>query len=165
MMLNPAKCAFGVGSGKFLGLMVSKRGIEANPDKIKAILDMEAPTSLKEVQKLTGRLAALGRFISKSGEKCLPFFKALKKVKDFIWTDESQKAFEDLKRYMVEPPLLAKPNEEKVLYLYLDVSDKAISMVLVNEEEKIQKPVYYVSKTLHGSELKYSSIEKFRTWQ
>ena len=67
--------------------MVSKRGIEANPDKIKAILDMEAPTSLKEVQKLTGRLAALGRFISKSGEKCLPFFKALKKVKDFIWTD------------------------------------------------------------------------------
>ena len=88
MMLNPAKCAFGFGSGNFLGLMVSKRGIEANPDKIKAILDMEAPNSLKEVQKLTGRLAAIGRFISKSGEKCLPFFKALKKVKDFIWTDE-----------------------------------------------------------------------------
>ena len=161
MMLNPTKCAYGVGSGKFLGLMVSKRGIEANPDKIKAILDMKAPTSLKEVQKLTGRLAALGRFISKSGEKCLPFFKALKKVKDFIWTDESQKAFEDLKRYMAEPPLLAKPNAEKVLYLYLAVFDKAINAVLVKEEEKIQKPVYYVSKTLHGAELNYSAIEKF----
>ena len=141
--------------------MVSKRGIEANPDKIKAILDMEAPNSLKEVQKLTGRLAALGRFISKSGEKCLPFFKALKKVKDFIWTDESQKAFEDLKRYMAEPPLLAKPNADEVLYLYLVVSDKAISAVLVKEEEKIQKHVYYVSKTLHGAELNYSAIEKF----
>ena len=78
MMLNPAKCAFGVRSGKFLGLIVSKRGIEANPDKIGAILDIEAPTSIKDVQKLTRRLAALGRFISKSGEKCLPFFKTLK---------------------------------------------------------------------------------------
>ena len=84
MMLNPAKCAFVVGSGNFLGLMVSKRGIEANPDKMKAILDMEAPTSLKEVQKHTGRLAALGRFMSKSGDFFLPFFKALKRVKNFI---------------------------------------------------------------------------------
>ena len=111
--------------------------IEANPDKIKEILDMEAPTSLKEVQKLTGRLASLGSFISKCGGKCLPFFKALKKVKDFIWTDESQKPFEDLKRYMVEPPLLAKSNADEVLYLYLAVSDKAISALLVKEEEKI----------------------------
>ena len=90
MMLNPAKCAFGVGSGIFLGLMVSKQGIEVNPDKIKAILDMEAPTSIKDVQKLTGRLAALGRFISKSRTECLPFFKALKKVKDFVWTNEKK---------------------------------------------------------------------------
>ena len=75
---------------------------------------MEAPTSLKEVQTLTGKLAALGRFISKYGEKCLPFFKAFKKVKDFIYSDERQKVFEDLKRYMTEPPLLAKPNAEEV---------------------------------------------------
>ena len=161
MMLNPTKCAFDVGSGKCLGQMVSKRGIESNPDKIKAILDMEAPTSLKEVQKLTRRLVALGRFISKSEEKCLPFFKALKKVKDFILTNESQKAFEDLKKYMAEPPLLEKPNADEILYLYLAVSNKAISAVLVKEEEKIQKPVYYVSKTLHGAELNYSAIEKF----
>ena len=93
MLLNPAKCAFGVGSGNVLGLMDSKLCIKANPDKIRAILDMEALTSLKDVQKLTGRLAALGRFISKSGEKCLPFFKAIKKVKEFIWIEESQRAF------------------------------------------------------------------------
>ena len=110
MMLNPTKCAFGVSSEKFLGLMVSERGIEANPDKIRAILDMETPTSIKDVQKLTGRLAALGRFISKSGEKCLPFFKTLKKAKEFTWNKESQKAFKDLKQYMVTPPFLAKPS-------------------------------------------------------
>ena len=84
MMLNPAKCAFGDCSGKFLDLMVSKRGIEANPDKIRAILNMEAPTSIKDVQKFTGRLTALGRFISKSGKKCLPFFKTLKMAKELL---------------------------------------------------------------------------------
>ncbi|XP_074377385.1 uncharacterized protein LOC141718913 [Apium graveolens] len=89
--------------------MVSKRGIEVNLDKIKAILDMEPPRSIKDVQKLTGRVVALGQFISKSGDKCLPFFKALKKVKDFEWTDEIQEAFKDLKKYMVQAPLLAKP--------------------------------------------------------
>ncbi|XP_074373823.1 putative mitochondrial protein AtMg00860 [Apium graveolens] len=132
-MLNPAKCAFGVGSGNFLGHMVSKRGIEANPDKIKAILDMEPPRSIKDIQKLTGRVAALGRFISKSGNKCLPFFKTLKKV-DFEWKTESQEAFEQLKKYMAEAPLLAKPSPEDILYLYLTVSEQAVSAVLVKEE-------------------------------
>ena len=85
----------------FLGLMISKRGIEANPDKIKAILDMEPPHSIKDVQKLTGIVAALGRFISKSGDRCLPFFQTLKKVKNFEWTQESQGAFEKLKKIHV----------------------------------------------------------------
>ena len=149
MMLNPAKCAFGVGSGKFLGIMVSKRGIEANPDKIKAILDMEPPKSVRDVQKLTGRIAALGRFVSKSGDKCLPFFKALKKVKNFEWTDESQVAFEHLKKYMAEPPLLSKPVEGETLYVYLAVSEQALSAVLVREESKVQKPVYYAVSYTH----------------
>ncbi|KAL8108705.1 hypothetical protein AgCh_008657 [Apium graveolens] len=161
MMLNPTKCAFGVGSGKFLGLMVSKRGIEANPDKIKAILDMEPPKTVKDVQKLTGRVAALGRFISKSGDKCLSFFKSLKNIKDFVWSEENQKAFEELKKYMGQAPLLAKPVLSEVLFLYLAVSESALSAVLVKEELKVQKPVYYVSKILHGAELNYSTIEKF----
>ncbi|KAL8091611.1 hypothetical protein AgCh_034024 [Apium graveolens] len=161
MMLNPTKCAFGVGSGQFLGLMVSKRGIEANPDKIKAILDMEPPKTVKDVQKLTGRVAALGRFISKSGDKCLSFFKSLKNIKDFVWNEENQKAFEELKKYMAQAPLLAKPSLNEVLFLYLAVSESALSAVLVKEELKVQKPVYYVSKILHGAELNYSTIEKF----
>ncbi|XP_074361209.1 putative mitochondrial protein AtMg00860 [Apium graveolens] len=140
MTLNPPKCTFRVGLGKFLGLMVSKRGMEVNPGKIKAILDMEPPRSIKDVQKLTGRVTALGRFISKSGDKCLPFFKDLKKVKDFKWTDESQMAFEELKKYMVQAPLLAKPVLSETLYLYLAISENVLSVVLVKSRLKSKKP-------------------------
>ena len=104
MKLNPSKCAFGVSSGKFLGFMVSQRGIEANPDKIQAILDMEPPKNIKEVQSLTGRVAAFNRFVLKATDKCLPFFKVLRKA--FEWTDECQKAFQDLKDYLTRAPLL-----------------------------------------------------------
>ena len=85
MKLNPSKCAFRVASGKFLGFMVSHRGIEANPEKIKAILDMKPPQNIKEVQSLTGRVVAFNRFVSKATDKCLPFFRVLKKA--FEWTD------------------------------------------------------------------------------
>ena len=91
MKLNPNKCAFGVSSRKFLGLMVSHRGIEANPDKIQAILNMKPPQNIKEVQSLTRRVAALNRLVSKATDKCLPLFKVLKKA--FEWTNECQRAF------------------------------------------------------------------------
>ena len=83
MKLNPSKCAFGVSTGKFLGFIVNNRGIEANPDKIKALLDMPSPSSIKEVQLLTGRIAALSRFVSRASDKCQPFFQVLKKA--FQW--------------------------------------------------------------------------------
>ena len=86
MRLNPSKCAFGVSSGKFLGFMVSHRGIEAKSDKIQAILNMKPPQNVKEVQSLTGRVTTLNRFVSKATDKCLPFFKVFKKA--FEWTDE-----------------------------------------------------------------------------
>ena len=91
MKLNPSKCAFGVSSGKFLGFMVSHRGIEANPNKIQVILNMGPLRNIKEVQSLTERVSALNRFVSKAIDKCLPFFKVLKK--SFKWTDKCQKAF------------------------------------------------------------------------
>ena len=80
MRLNPSKCAFGVSFGKFLGFMVSHRGIEANPNNIQAIQNMEPPRNIKEVQSLTERVATLNRFVSKATDKCLPFFKVLKKA-------------------------------------------------------------------------------------
>ncbi|KAL0410840.1 UNVERIFIED_CONTAM: Retrovirus-related Pol polyprotein from transposon opus [Sesamum latifolium] len=83
LKLNPGKCAFGVQGGRFLGFMVTQIGIEANPSKIKAILDMKTPSSINKVQRLTWRIAALSRFISKSVEKSLLFFKVLRKVKNF----------------------------------------------------------------------------------
>jgi hypothetical protein len=87
--LNPKKCVFGVPAGKLLGLFVSHRGIEANPEKIEAIMRMEAPRSQKKVQRLTGCMSALSRFISRLGEKGMPFYKLLKKVDKFQWTTEA----------------------------------------------------------------------------
>uniref|UniRef100_A0A2N9F9R7 Uncharacterized protein n=1 Tax=Fagus sylvatica TaxID=28930 RepID=A0A2N9F9R7_FAGSY len=158
MKLNPSKCAFGVYSGKFLGFMVSQRGIEANPDKIKAILEMQPPKNTKEVQRLTGRIAALNRFMSRSTDKCLPFFKTLKKA--FEWTDECQQAFEELKKYLTEPPLLSPSKQGEELYLYLAVSPTAVSSALIREEERRQLPVYYTSRALRGARRKISPYGK-----
>ncbi|KAL0458686.1 UNVERIFIED_CONTAM: hypothetical protein Slati_0495800 [Sesamum latifolium] len=90
LKLNPAKCAFGVQGGRFLRFMVTQRGIETNPLKIKAILDMKAPACVNEVQRSTGRITALSRFMSKSAEKSLPFFKTLRKTKTFEWDASCQ---------------------------------------------------------------------------
>jgi hypothetical protein len=158
MKLNPAKCAFGVSSGKFLGYMVSSRGIEANPEKIRAILEMQSPKTTKQLQQLTGRLAALNQFISRSTDKCLPFFKILRKA--FEWSNECEEAFTQLKKYLTSTPLLSCTVPGEVLHLYLAVSPTAISAALIREDKGVQKPVYFVSKSLHGAEERYPQIEK-----
>ena len=157
MRLNPNKCVFGVASGKFLGFMVSQRGIEANPEKVRAIIDMTSPRTVKEVQKLTGRIAALNRFVSRATDKCLPFFKTLKQA--FAWTDECEAAFQELKCYLSSPPLLSPSKEGENLYLYLAVSASAVSAALIREEGKKQLPVYYVSQAFQGAESRYPRIE------
>ena len=150
MKLNPSKCAFGVSSGKFLGFMVSHRGIETNPNKIQAILDMKPPQNIKEVQSLTGRVAALNRFIFKTIDKCLPFFRILRKA--FEWMDDCQRAFEDLKAYLTTTPLLSPSVLGEELYLYLAVTPHAVSSALIREEGRVQKSVYYTSQALRGAE-------------
>ena len=158
MKLNPSKCAFGVSSGKFLGFMVSHRGIEVNPDKIQAILDMKPLRSIKEVQSLTRRVAALNRFVPKTTDKCLLFFKVLRKA--FEWTNECQKAFQDLKIYLTMTPLLSPYMMGEELHLYLAVTPHAVSSMLIKEEGRVKKPVYYTSKALRGAEGRYPLIEK-----
>ncbi|KAK0570714.1 hypothetical protein LWI29_005357 [Acer saccharum] len=160
MKLNPTKCSFGVSSGKFLGYLVTQRGVEANPDQIQSIENIESPKCMKDVQKLTGRVAALNRFISKSSEKCLPFFNILRKNKTFEWNEDCERALQDLKTYLKSPPLLSKPKDSETLFIYLAVSDTAVSAVLVREEDSNQHPVYYVSKTLLDAETRYSRLEK-----
>ena len=109
MKLNPAKCAFDVSTGKFLGFIVNHRGIEANPDKIRAVLDMPSPSGIKEVHRLTGRIAALSRFVSRAIDKCQPFFQVLKKA--FQWDAKCEEAFTALKAYLSSPPILVSPFE------------------------------------------------------
>ncbi|KAL0401836.1 UNVERIFIED_CONTAM: polyprotein [Sesamum latifolium] len=159
LKLNSGKCAFGVQGERFLGFMVTQRGIETNPSKIKAILDMKAPSNVNEVQRLTEKIAAHNRFISKSAEKSLPFFKVLRKIKNFEWDTSCQQAFEEL-NYLAKLPLLVKPCPGDTLYLYLSTTPQAVSSVLVREEEGKQMPIYYVSKVLNGAEGRYAPIKK-----
>jgi hypothetical protein len=156
--LNPAKCAFEVSSGKVIGYLVSQRGIEANPEKVRAVLEMQPPKTTKQLQQLTGRVAALNRFISRSTDKCLPFFKILKKA--FVWDSKCEEAFGNLKEYLMNPPLLSRPVEGEVLYMYLAVSPSAVSSALVRKEKGIQKPVYFTSRALRRAEERYPRIEK-----
>ena len=133
MRLNPSKCAFGVIARKFLGFMVSQRGIEVNLEKVRAIMELSPPKIVKEVQNLNGKIAALNRFISRATYKCLPFFRILKK--SFEWTDECQQAFVNLKVYLSSPPLLSPSTPGEELYLYLAVSQAVVSVALVREED------------------------------
>ncbi|KAL5768788.1 hypothetical protein ACOSP7_015333 [Xanthoceras sorbifolium] len=160
MRLNPEKCVFGVTSGKFLGFMVHQRGIEANPDKIKAIQELRSPRTIKEIQGLTGRVIALSRFVSRLTDRCLPFFRALKKNTSNIWTSECEKAFQELKCYLTSPPMLSKPQTGETLFLYLAVSPEAVSSVLIRNDEGTQRAVYYVSKAMTSPETRYAEIEK-----
>jgi hypothetical protein len=138
--------------------MVSQRGIEANPKKVRAVLEMQAPRTIKQLQQLTRKIVALNRFISRSTNKCLPFFKILRKA--FKWSDECENAFGKMKEYLASPSLLSQPEEGEILYLYLAVSASAVSSALVREESGIQKPMYFTSRALHGAEERYPRIEK-----
>jgi hypothetical protein len=143
---------FGVKKGKFLGCLVSTKGIEANPNKIEAILRMEPPNTKKGAQRLVARLASLNRFISRSGERNLPFFEILKSAKVFQWGPAQQKAFEELKQYLIELTTLTPPSPRAPLLLYVAASHSVVSAALVEEKQdgqvKNQAPVYFVSKVL-----------------
>ena len=135
MKLNLDKYIFGVTAGKFLGFMVSQRGIEVNPYKLWAIMEMMLPTNIKEVQSLNDKVAALNRFVSRVTDKCLPFFHTLKK--SFEWSTECQQAFDDLKAYLSSPLLLSPFKPGQKMFLYLAVSPTAINVALVREENKV----------------------------
>jgi hypothetical protein len=103
---------------------------------------------------LTGRLAALSRFISKFGEKALPFYRLLWKIDDFTWTEEAQAAFDDLKCRLSTSPVLVTPREKEPMLLYIVATNQVVSSVLVVEraeegkEHGLQRPVYYLSEVL-----------------
>ena len=135
-----------------MGFIVNARGIEANPDKIKALIEMPSPKRHKDVQSLTGRMAALSRFILKSTDKCVPFFNLQRGNKKFEWTEECEAAFQAIKKHIATPPILSKHETSESLILYLATTEHEIRSVLVREEGRQQKPLYYVSKRLQGVE-------------
>jgi hypothetical protein len=134
--LNPEKCFFGISAGKLLGFLVSHRGIEANPDKIRAIKAMRPPARFKDVQKLTGSLAALSRFISRLAERALPFFKLMRGSSPFTWTEQAEQAFQEMKQYLTSLSVLVAPDPGETLFLYLVAMTEVISMVLVAERSE-----------------------------
>ena len=135
--LNVSKCSFGVGLGKFLGYMVTHRGIEVNPNQIKAINNLQPPRNPKEVQKLIGMMAALNRFISRSADRCRPFFLLLYKWKEFEWSEECVVAFQQLKQYLSHPPIMSSPMVDEVLFAYIAVAFYAISFMLIQGDSGI----------------------------
>ncbi|RVW60356.1 Transposon Ty3-I Gag-Pol polyprotein [Vitis vinifera] len=115
LRLNPKKCTFGVTSGKLLGYMVSERGIEVDPDKIRAILDMPAPRTEREVRGFLGRLQYISRFIARLTDICEPIFRLLRKSQPTVWDDQCQRAFERIREYLLSPPVLAPPTPGRPL--------------------------------------------------
>ena len=144
---------FGVPAGQLLGFLVSARGIEANPEKIAAIENMRQPRSVKDIQKFTGCLASLSRFISRLGEKALPLYHLLKKTDKFVWSEATDAAFIELKRALATTPVLAPPTLKEPMLLYIAASNRVVSVVLVVEREEagkqqpVQRPVYYLSES------------------
>jgi hypothetical protein len=134
-----------------LGFIVSNRGIEANPVKIMAITDMGAPATIKDMQKLTGCMVALNRFISRLRERGLPFFKLLKWQDKFQWTEEAERALQDLKQHLQSPSVLTAPLPGEDLLLYIATTTHVVSSAIVVERSKeghafgVQRPVYFIS--------------------
>jgi ribonuclease HI len=164
LKLNPEKCVFVIHKGKVLGCLVSTKGIEANPDKIRALVEMQDPVSVKDVQKLTGRVAALNRFIPRAVERSLPFFQVLRSAKNFQCSEPQKRAFQELKDYLSNMTKLCPPEPKSPLLLYVSASNSAVSAVLVQEKEEEGKlkqiPVYFASEALSSSKIFYSELEK-----
>lgn len=148
MRLNPAKCAFFIIGGKFLGYIVSVKGIEPNLEKEEVILNMPESTCVRDIQRLTGRVVALNRFMSRSVKRCLPFFKNLRKVPNFEWSEDCRETFKSLKKYFNSPHVISSPLAWEELLIYLSASEQEVSAILIREEAGIQKSVSMSAKYL-----------------
>lgn len=163
MRLNPSKCSFGPTTEFFLWFLISQQGIEVDTTQVKAINDMRDPTSIKEVQKLTGCITAMRRFIPQAFKRCLPFFQTIKdaaKTRKFSRNDECRKSFTAHKEFLTSPPVLTRALPRETLRVYLSACDYIVVAVLVKTEENRELRVYYVSHSLKDAETRYPKVEK-----
>ena len=162
LRLNPRKCIFEVTSGKLLGYMVSERGIEVDPDKIRAILDMPALRIEREVRGFLGRLQYISRFIARLTDICEPIFRLLRKSKPTIWDYWCKRAFKRIREYLLSPPVLAPPTPGPHLLLYLSVLDVALGCMLAQlRDSGKERAIYYMSKRMLDYETRYIMIERY----
>jgi hypothetical protein len=168
LKLNSEKCVFGLQKGKVLGCLVLIKGIKANPDKISAIVHMKPLQVRKEVQRLTGRITVLNRFMSKLAEWSLPFFTVLRGSRSFQWGSEQEAAFNDLKNHIQKLLALSSLQPDQPLILYVSASHTTMSGALIQEREiykdnkklSHQVPIYFIFEALAGSKRYYSDMEK-----
>ncbi|GJW09638.1 hypothetical protein Tco_1575465 [Tanacetum coccineum] len=143
------ECTFGVEEGMFLGYKVNYKGIKICPDKVDTVLSLQSPKCLKDVHRLNGKLASLNRFLVKSAEKSLPFFKTLKKCtkkSDFLWTEEAEAAFRPMKEHIAKLPMLIAPKEQEELIVYL-----ATSKEVKDQKKKVRTiPQRKKNRSWHG---------------
>ncbi|XP_070004944.1 uncharacterized protein [Nicotiana sylvestris] len=160
LKLNPAKCAFGVPSRKLLGFIVSRRGIELDPSKIKSIRDLPPPKNKKEVMSLLGRLNYISRFIAQHTTTCEPIFKLLKKDSAVRWTNDCQKVFDRIKDYLSKPPVLVPPEPGRPLFLYLSVMDNSFGCALADHLAENPVDNEYIPLSTHFPDEEVNSIEE-----
>jgi len=162
LRLNPAKCTFGVKSGKLLGFIISQKGIEMDPDKVKAILEMPEPCTEKQVRGFLGCLNYIARLISQLTATCEPLFKLLRKNQSIQWNDDCQVAFGRIKQCLMNPPVLMPPVSGRPLILYMTVLDESMGCMLGQHDNfrKRERVVYYLSKKFTACEMNYSLLER-----
>jgi hypothetical protein len=150
-----------VPSSILLSNIVSRDGIWPNPEKVKVVTKMKPTNFVKDIQKLTGCMTALSRFISWLGEKGLPFFKLLKAKEKFEWSEEPDTTFVELKQFLTSPPVLTAPKEGETLLLYIAATNRVVTTAIIVEREdvghvyKVQRPVYFISEVLNVSKTRH----------
>ena len=162
LKLNPAKYAFGAPTGKLLGFIVSKKGIEIDPTKIKAIREMPVPKTQKDVKSFLGKINFIGRFIAQLTSICESLFKLLNKNLSLYWSEECQQAFDKIKNYLLHPAVLVPLKPGRPLIMYLSVLDEAVGCVLGQHDDsgKREQAIYYLSKKFTPYDAKYSFLER-----
>ena len=142
--------------------MISERGIEGNPDKIKAILDMSPPQTETEIRGFLGRFPYISRFIVRLIDTCEPIFRLLRKKQPKVWDDQCKQAFEQIKEYLFSPPILVPPMPRRPLLLYFSISDVALGCMLAQLDDfDRERAIYYLNKRMLEYETRYIMIERF----
>lgn len=161
LRLNPKKCAFGVTSEKILGFIILAKGIEVDPEKVQAILDMSPPKNISQMRSLQGCLQSIRRFISQLANRAQPFNKTLHKGVKCVWNEDCQQSMDQIKKYLANPPILMPPIPGKSLILYVSTTESSLGEILAQLDDILkERAIYYISHTLVSYEVNYTSIEK-----